>query len=50
MATARESVEKLAGFQFDTVVFGHGDPVEGGADAAVKELAATLQILKADRT
>ena len=42
MTTARESVKKLAGFQFDTVVFGHGDPVEGGADAAVAELADTL--------
>ncbi len=39
---ADESVEKLAGFQFDTVVFGHGNPIEGGADAAVAELAASL--------
>jgi len=33
---------KLAAFEFDTVVFGHGDPVEGGASALVAELAATL--------
>lgn len=37
-SAARESVKKLARFQFDTVVFGHGDPVEGGADAAVAEV------------
>jgi glyoxylase-like metal-dependent hydrolase (beta-lactamase superfamily II) len=42
MATANVSVVKLAAFEFDTVVFGHGDPVEGGASALVAELAATL--------
>ncbi|MEZ4501601.1 MAG: MBL fold metallo-hydrolase [Dehalococcoidia bacterium] len=42
MATANASVVKLAGFEFDTVVFGHGDPVEGGASTQVQELAATL--------
>ena len=36
------SVKRLVGRRFDTAVFGHGDPVEGGADAAVERLAATL--------
>ena len=42
MATANLSVKKLAGFQFDTVVFGHGEPVEGNAAALVAELAESL--------
>jgi glyoxylase-like metal-dependent hydrolase (beta-lactamase superfamily II) len=42
MATANLSVKKLAGYRFDTVVFGHGDPVEGGAAALVADLAASL--------
>lgn len=42
MTTGDESVRKLAGFTFDTVVFGHGDPVVGGADAQVAALAAEL--------
>lgn len=41
-AEADESVKKMATFQFDTVVFGHGDPIVGGADAAVGALAASL--------
>lgn len=40
MELAGESVRKLAGFDFETVVFGHGEPVEGGASAAVADLAA----------
>lgn len=42
MPTANLSVRKLAGYQFDTVVFGHGEPVEGNAAALVAELAASL--------
>ncbi len=42
MATANLSVKKLAGYDFDTVVFGHGEPVEGNAAVLVAELAATL--------
>jgi len=42
MTAADESVRKLAGLTFDTVVFGHGDPVVGGADAQVAVLAAEL--------
>ncbi len=42
MATANLSVKKLAGYRFDTVVFGHGEPVEGGAATLVADLAASL--------
>ena len=42
LAQADESVKKMANFQFDTVVFGHGDPIVVGADAAVAALAASL--------
>ena len=42
MALANESVKKLAALQFETLVFGHGDPVEGGASGQVAALAATL--------
>jgi len=42
MATANLSVRKLAGYQYDTVVFGHGEPVEGNAAALVGELADSL--------
>ena len=42
LALANESVKKLAGFTFDTIVFGHGSPVEGDADRQVAALAAEL--------
>jgi glyoxylase-like metal-dependent hydrolase (beta-lactamase superfamily II) len=42
MATANRSVIKLAGFDFDAVVFGHGEPVTSGGARLVAELAATL--------
>ncbi len=42
LTQADESVKKIAGLQFDAVVFGHGDPIVGGADAAVAALAASL--------
>lgn len=38
MDTALRSVAKLATLSFDTVLFGHGEPVEGGADQAVAAL------------
>jgi glyoxylase-like metal-dependent hydrolase (beta-lactamase superfamily II) len=38
MDTALRSVAKLATLSFDTVLFGHGQPVEGGADQAVAAL------------
>lgn len=42
MTAADESVRKLAELDFETVVFGHGDPVTGDAAAQVRELAAGL--------
>lgn len=38
----RESIKKLATFDFESLVMGHGTPVIGGASARVKELAARL--------
>jgi len=42
LVAAAESVRKMAGLRFDTVVFGHGEPVIGGADARVAALASVL--------
>ncbi len=42
MALANESVKKLAALQFETIVFGHGDPVVGGASDQVEALAVSL--------
>lgn len=42
MATAHESVRKLADHDFDTLLFGHGEPVEQDASRLVTELAAQL--------
>jgi glyoxylase-like metal-dependent hydrolase (beta-lactamase superfamily II) len=42
MATANESVVKLAGLDFEVVYFGHGEPVTSEASAQVAELAAGL--------
>jgi glyoxylase-like metal-dependent hydrolase (beta-lactamase superfamily II) len=42
MDTANKSIRKLAGFTFETAVFGHGEPLESGADVEVAELAGTL--------
>lgn len=39
---ANRSVTKLAARDFDTVVFGHGEPFEGQASEAVVALAASL--------
>src|SRR3989304_5476000 len=38
----RASIKKLAGFDFENLVMGHGTPVLGGASKRVKELAARL--------
>jgi hypothetical protein len=38
MATANLSVAKIAGLDFDVVLFGHGEPVIGGAAAEVAAL------------
>jgi glyoxylase-like metal-dependent hydrolase (beta-lactamase superfamily II) len=42
MGLAIESARRLGTFDYDTVVFGHGEPVAGGADAAVAAMAAGL--------
>jgi len=42
MALAIESARRLGSFDYDTVVFGHGEPVIGDADAAVAAMAAGL--------
>lgn len=42
MAGADESVKKLAGFEVDAVVVGHGNPVTSGAGTLISELAAGL--------
>jgi len=42
MASANASIKKMADFAFDTVVFGHGDPVVGSASDQVTQLAAGL--------
>jgi glyoxylase-like metal-dependent hydrolase (beta-lactamase superfamily II) len=43
MALAQESVKKIATFTFETALFGHGEPIESGASAAVAELAQSLE-------
>lgn len=42
MAQANESIKKLAALKFEKAVFGHGEPIEQGASAAVAKLAGTL--------
>ena len=38
----RSSIKKLAAFEFENLVMGHGSPLLGGASRHVKELAALL--------
>lgn len=40
MALASASVEKLAALSFETLLVGHGDPIEAGASAMVADLVA----------
>ncbi len=42
IGAAIDSAIKLGSLTFDTVVFGHGDPVESGADTKVAAMAAGL--------
>ncbi len=42
MTAANESVAKLARFDFDVAVFGHGEPVRDNASRLVADLAASL--------
>jgi glyoxylase-like metal-dependent hydrolase (beta-lactamase superfamily II) len=41
MDQARQSIVKLGGMTFETLLVGHGEPIESGASAAVAELGAT---------
>jgi len=38
----RESIRKMAQLSYNTLLVGHGDPIESGADAVVAELAASF--------
>ena len=40
MNVAKQSVVKLGGLTFETLLVGHGNPIEGGASAMVAELGA----------
>lgn len=40
MAAANESIDVLSAFDFDTILFGHGDPVNVGGAALVRALVA----------
>jgi len=42
IAMADDSIAKLAALPFDTVVFGHGEPVVGGASQQVAALSSSL--------
>jgi glyoxylase-like metal-dependent hydrolase (beta-lactamase superfamily II) len=42
IAAADDSIRKLAGLDFEAIYFGHGEPVEAGAGAAVRSFAASL--------
>jgi glyoxylase-like metal-dependent hydrolase (beta-lactamase superfamily II) len=42
MDLANESVAKLAGFDYEVALFGHGEPVLSGASGLVADLAASL--------
>jgi glyoxylase-like metal-dependent hydrolase (beta-lactamase superfamily II) len=40
MAEAKRSIVKIGGLAFETLLVGHGDPIEAGASRAVAELGA----------
>lgn len=42
MAQAHQSVKKLAKLNFQSALFGHGDPIDKGASQAIAKLAASL--------
>ena len=42
IGAANDSVRRLAELSFNTLLVGHGDPVEGNADTAVFDMAASL--------
>jgi glyoxylase-like metal-dependent hydrolase (beta-lactamase superfamily II) len=40
MIQAKASIVKLGGLTFETLLVGHGDPIESGSSAAVADLGA----------
>jgi glyoxylase-like metal-dependent hydrolase (beta-lactamase superfamily II) len=38
----RQSIKKLAGFEFGSAIFGHGTPIKGGASKQFQDLAKRL--------
>jgi glyoxylase-like metal-dependent hydrolase (beta-lactamase superfamily II) len=42
MDQANASIKKLTALTFDKAFFGHGDPIEQGASAAVAKVAGAL--------
>jgi glyoxylase-like metal-dependent hydrolase (beta-lactamase superfamily II) len=42
MDQAHQSVKKLAALIFDKAFFGHGEPIEQGASAAISSVAKAL--------
>jgi glyoxylase-like metal-dependent hydrolase (beta-lactamase superfamily II) len=42
MDAANQSIKKLAGLDAETVLFGHGEPLEGGAAGQIRSLAESL--------
>lgn len=40
MALAKQSIVKLGGLTFETLLVGHGDPIEPGASGLVATLSA----------
>lgn len=42
MQLANASIRRLAGFDYDVVLFGHGEPILQGGSEAVADLASTL--------
>lgn len=42
MSLANASIQKLAGFDFEVALFGHGEPLLEGASTAVSDLATSL--------
>ena len=39
---ARDSIRELAALSFNTLLVGHGDPIESGADESVAALVASF--------
>jgi glyoxylase-like metal-dependent hydrolase (beta-lactamase superfamily II) len=42
MGQANDSIRKLAGFEYETILVGHGEPIISGGSEAMAALAATL--------